>query len=221
MREMPAGGSSATATKRPMCWNTLMRERALDDEELGALLGCLDDVMRSPRIARAVRILLATGQRRGELALARRQDVDFDAATWTIPAEHSKTGATHVVPLSSFALQEFARLDAGAAPRAKFVFPTEDGTAAMDPKLITRVIARNQNSFGEHGVAHFTVHDLRRTVRTGLAKLGIENDIAERVIAHKLPGMRGVYDRHNYLPEMRVALDKWAANLQKLNCAAT
>jgi integrase len=192
------------------------RDRALDDVEITALLHCIDDVMRSPRMVHAVKILLATGQRRGELALARWRDIDFTGKTWLIPAEHSKTGAAHTVPLSDFALHEFERLKVAAVPRAQFVFPSEGNTAPIDPKLITRVVARNQKSFKEHEIAAFTAHDLRRTVRTGLAKLEIENDIAERVLAHKLPGMRGVYDRHDYLPEMRIALDKWATYLDTL-----
>jgi integrase len=192
------------------------RSRALSDEEIAALLHCVDDVMRSPRIVHAVKILLATGQRRGELALARWRDINLTAKTWVIPPDHSKTGTAHTVPLSDFALHEFERLKAGAVPRAAFVFPIEDGTAAIDPKLITRAVARNQKSFTKHKIAAFRAHDLRRTVRTGLAKLEIENDIAERVLAHKLPGMRGVYDRHDYLPEMRIALDKWAKHLEAL-----
>ena len=192
------------------------RERALDDAEIGALLCNLDDVMRSPRMAHAIRLLLATGQRRGELALARWRDIDLTARIWHIPPEHSKTGAPHAVPLSDFAVREFERLKAATPPRCKFVFAADEGDAPIDPKLITRVIARNRKSFEKLKVAPFTAHDLRRTCRTGLAKLKIEPHVAERVLNHKQPGIVGVYDVHTYAPEMREALEKWGTHLSRL-----
>jgi integrase len=91
--------------------------------------------------------------------------------------------------------------------------PTEDGDAPGDPKLITRVVARNLKSLAEYGVRAFTPHDLRRTCRTGLAKLGVADTVAERVLNHAVLGMAGVYNKHDYLDEMRLALDKWAAHL--------
>jgi integrase len=192
------------------------RDRALSDMELTALLGCVDDVMRSTRMARAIRILLGTAQRVGELALARWTDIDFEAKTWTIPKEVAKNGIEHAVPLSDYVLNEFTRLKAGAALRARFVFPTEDGSAPGGPKLITRVVARNQKTFKQKGIAKFTPHDLRRTARTCMAALGIDEHIAERVLNHKIPGMAGVYNRHRYAPEVRAALEKWGAHLQGL-----
>lgn len=91
--------------------------------------------------------------------------------------------------------------------------PTEDGNAPSDPKVITRVVARNLKSLAEHRVGAFTPHDLRRTCRTGLPKLEIADAVAERVLDHAMPGMAGVYNNHPYLDEMRLALDKWAAHL--------
>ena len=192
------------------------RERALDDAEIGALLCNIDDVMRSPRMAHAIRLLLATGQRRGELALARWRDIDLAARIWHIPPEHSKTGAAHMVPLSDFAVLEFERLKVATPARRRFVFAAEGGDAPIDPKLITRVIARNRTSFEKLKIAPFTAHDLRRSCRTGLAKLGIVPHVAERVLNHKQPGIVGVYDRHGYENEMREALDRWGAHLEKL-----
>ena len=188
------------------------KDRTLADGELKALLANLDDLLRAPRMACAIRILVLTGQRRGELALARWRDIDFEAKTWIIPAAHSKTGVAHLLPLSSAAAKEFERLKriAGISP---YVLPTEDGDAPIDPKLITRVVARNLKALAGHGVGSFTPHDLRRTCRTGLAKLEVADVVAERVLNHAAPGMAGVYNKHPYIDEMRVALDKWAAHL--------
>src|SRR5688572_18334337 len=55
----------------------------------------------------------------------------------------------------------------------------------------------------EHGLEHFTLHDLRRTARTHLAALGVRREIAERCLGHKLRGVEGIYDRHDYFKERR------------------
>lgn len=65
----------------------------------------------------------------------------------------------------------------------------------------------------EHGVMHFTLHDLRRTMRTHLAMLGVRSEVAERCVGHKLRGVEGTYNTHDYLSERRAALQKWAAVL--------
>lgn len=210
------------------------RERVLADDELGALLRNVErvarfqtgDGKRSPRLAHVLRLLLLTGQRRGELALASWADVTLTGkqAAWFIPAEHSKTGAPHTVPLSPAAVREFEALQKYANGSA-YVFPTDDGRAPADPRLITRGLARNferlQVAASEEDppveLEPFTVHDLRRTCRTGLSRLGVAHDVAERILNHKLPGMRGVYDRHEPLEEMRAALVKWAEHLARLD----
>jgi integrase len=144
--------------------------------------------------------------------IARWRDIDFEAKTWTIPAAHSKTGIAHLLPLSPDAAKEFERLKR-IADGSGYVMPTEDGEAPSDPKLITRVVARNLKSLAEYGVRAFTPHDLRRTCRTGLAKLGVPDAVAERLLIHVALGMAGVYNKHNYLDEMRMALDRWATHL--------
>jgi integrase len=82
---------------------------------------------------------------------------------------------------------------------------------------LTRSIARHLATFAEHKVCAFTLHDLRRTVRTGLAKLGIRPDIAERCLNHAQPGLIATYDTHHYLEEKRDALTQWADYLQALD----
>jgi integrase len=93
---------------------------------------------------------------------------------------------------------------------------SSDLTQPVDPKLYTRRIARCLKRFGKLGIAPFTLHDLRRTCRTGLARLKIEPHIAERVLNHAQERIAGTYDVYNYLDEKRAALDKWATHLRSL-----
>jgi hypothetical protein len=65
-------------------------------------------------------------------------------------------------------------------------------------------------------VAHWRLHDLRRTCRTGMGMLGVPQHVAELVIGHSLPGIVGVYDRHSYLAEQRDALNRWANHVLKV-----
>jgi integrase len=150
------------------------KDRTLSDTEIKALLENLDAVLRAARMACAIRILLLTGQRRGEFALARWRDINFEAKTWTTPAAHSKTGIAHLLPLSPAAATEFERLKR-IGNGSSHVMPTEDGDAPSDPKLITRVVARNLKSLAKHGVRAFTPHDLRRT--WDLARLRLPADL--------------------------------------------
>ena len=81
---------------------------------------------------------------------------------------------------------------------------------------LSRRVARCLPLFKKQGIDAFTLHDLRRTVRTGLARLGVQPHIAERVLSHKQRGVIGVYDRYQYLDEKRKALEMWAKQVEGL-----
>lgn len=191
------------------------KERTLSDDELRAYFADPKAATRYARLAHAITILLLTAQRRGELALARWTEVDLKAATWTIPPENSKTGRGHVVPLSDWAVGEFRSLKA-LAKRSAFVLPANGGSLPIDPKQLTRGVARCQARMAELGIDAFTLHDLRRTCRTGLSRLKIEPHIAERVLNHAQEKIAGTYDVWQYIDEKRVALEKWATHLEEL-----
>jgi integrase len=94
--------------------------------------------------------------------------------------------------------------------------PALDGDGPIDPKLLTRSVARCGARRKRQKVAPFNVHDLRRTVRTGLGRLGVRPDIAELVIGHKRSKLIETYDRHRYPEERRDALERWSAHLATL-----
>jgi integrase len=194
------------------------RQRALDDKELGALLASVNEVTkRAKRTGIAIRLILLTAVRRSELTGARWSELDLEAKApiWDIPPERTKTGVGFAVPLTPPAVEQFGRLKR-LAGRSSWIFPAETGDGPVDPRLLTRSIARHLETFAEHKIGSFTLHDLRRTVRTGLAKLGIRPDIAERCLNHAQPGIMATYDTHHYLEEKRDALTQWADHLQVL-----
>jgi integrase len=192
------------------------RERTLTDEEIRSLLKAgADTPPRFERLHRVITILLLTGQRRGEIALARWSDVDLQAKTWRIPDEVSKNGRGHLVPLSDWAVEEFRALKR-EAERCPFVLPSVHLKAAADPKLLTRNLARASARFEKLAIRPFTLHDLRRTCRTGLARLRVAPHIAERVLNHAQERIPGTYDVYDYVPEKREALEKWALHVEGL-----
>ena len=215
--------SPAVAVEPPA--KSKSRERILADDEIRAVWRKIDSAKILPRMRPALRLLLATGQRRSEVALAKWHEFDLEAKTWTIPAEQSKNGKQHMVPLSSLSLEILAELRAELDAAAKVAEVDQDGRYAgpwlfpsprwttgdpIDAKAVTRAVSNNREHFG---VAPFTVHDFRRTVRSNLAALGVDRIVAKKVLNHTLDGMDAVYDRHDYAEEKRQALELWADRL--------
>lgn len=195
------------------------RERILDDGEIKRFWDTTATIRADPQVRAALRFLLVTGQRRQEVALARWEHIDRTAQTWLIPAEHSKNGREHVVPLAPLALQVLDDLRAasrrtqgdGSVAESAFLVPSrllED--RAVDPLAITRAVRKNVDTFG----FQFTPHDLRRTAASGLAALGVSRLVVVKVLNHTDDSVTAIYDRHDYLAEKAAALNTWAAHLQ-------
>ena len=200
------------------------RDRVLSDAEIAALLGCLDDVFtHARRTAAVIRLILHTACRRSEIALAKWSHfrLDGDEPLWTVPEELSKTNVRYLIPLVPAAVAELRRLRANARGSA-YVFPAKWGgpDRQASPMILTRSLARNLDRLRKRGVKPFTLHDLRRTVRTGLARLKVEPHIAERVLNHAQRGVVRAYDLHEYEQEKRAALERWAEHLENLVTSA-
>lgn len=135
--------------------------------------------------------------------------INIETALWTIPAPRMKGGAAHEVPLSGLALEIIKSLPRFAGP---YVFTTTGGERPVSgfSKAKARLDA------GAPGMAPWRMHDLRRTVRTGLGALPIPSHVCELVIAHAQPGLHKVYDLHSYRDEKQRALDLWAARLSEI-----
>lgn len=188
----------------------VIRKRVLSDEELRALWQ-VTEALDYP-FGPLVRLLALTGQRRSDVSEARWPEFDLVKRLWIIPAERYKTDAPHVVPLSDDAvaiLENLPRFN-----RGDHVFSTTFGVrpASGFSKLKVRLDKLLEGKL----TAPFILHDIRRTVRTGLSALPIADNVRELVIGHAQPGLRAVYDQYAYLDEKRRALELWAARLNAI-----
>ena len=164
-----------------------------------------------------MRLALITGQRRSEITEAPKAELDLTGAdpSWTIAGVRAKNGVMHRVPLTPMAVETFSTAVADSS--TPFVFPGR-GTAEadVDPHAVTRAMSR---LMADLGIPNVTVHDLRRTVGTNLARLGVSKDIRARILNH-VEGARSVtdavYNQHEFWAEKRVALELWEAELRRI-----
>lgn len=193
------------------------RERVLTDVEIETLWGKIDTAPGTPDIKAAVRILLATGVRQGELIRATWQHVDLDRGEWTIPAQNAKQDRPRLVPLNHIAAEQFGVLRK-IAGFSRYVLPSWKGgrriaETYVSDKAINKFVERARDHIG---LPHWTSHDLRRTLRTNFSQLGVPPHVAEKALGHALQGVLRVYDQHDYMTEQRDAFDKWGRKIASL-----
>lgn len=180
------------------------RDRVLGMEEIATIWRGVSTVTFP--FGAIVQLLILTAQRRNEVAGMRWSQLDLDKSVWTLPPETTKNGRGHMVPLSKLAvsiIRSLPRLD------DHLVFPSIRGGG------------RTFSGFGKSkarldsaaGVDGWTLHDLRRSAATMMAEMGTSPHVIERILNHvsgTVSGVAAVYNRFSYLPEMRVALEKWS-----------
>jgi integrase len=199
--------------------NVASRDRVLSDEELKRVwLAC--GALGVP-FGSLARFLLITGQRREEAAAMDWRELNARAAEWVIPAARAKNGKAHVVPLSAPALSILAEM-AGEEPWPKkgLIFTTTGTTPVSGfsraKARLDDLVAKQED---EEDVAPWRLHDLRRTLATGLQRLGVRFEVTEAVLNHvsgSKAGVAGVYQRHDWREEKRDALNAWAAHVERL-----
>jgi integrase len=170
------------------------RARVLSDDEIRAVWQAAED--SGSVFARLVQFILLTATRRNEAARLTRQELS--GSEWVIASGRYKTGRDHLVPLSEAALEVLRKVPT-ITQRQSYVFTT-DGLHALSG------FSKFKRAFDARcGVSNWTIHDLRRTSRSLLSRVGVPSDHAERCLGHVLLGVRATYDRHAYRDEKGAA----------------
>jgi integrase len=214
----PAAGIVTNITETP-------KDRALSQDEIRLFWQGLDDAPMGLKSRLALRLVLLTGQRPGEVCGILKSELDLDAKTWTLPKGRTKNGKPHAVPLHPLTielLQEAIALD----PSAPFLFCTKGRTGnsiakvkAMDGHALSHAM---RDSLAALALADnpATPHDLRRTAATHMARFGITDHVVGKVLNHGTELRRTitarVYITHDFLTEKKVALDAWGNEIERL-----
>jgi integrase len=207
------------------------RRRALDDDEIRLFWRACDKI--GWPFGPLFELLLLTGQRRDELAQATWPEFgDLDKRLWRIPPERTKNNREHLVHLSPLAIEILDALP--RIGRRGYVFstgrrgdtPVSGWSHAAERLAVTMVELRRQDlaeagrdQQGVSPVEHFTRHDLRRTAATGMAAIGVAPHLVDKILNHttgKISGVAAIYNRFEYLPERKAALEAWSRHVESL-----
>jgi integrase len=182
------------------------RDRILSDQELRAVWQAASQMGVYGGLVRA---LILTGQRRGEIAGLTWDETDLDKRLISLPRERVKNNRAHEIPLSP---QAVSLIEALPRNSEQYVFSLDGGPIINFARLKERLDKLC-------GVQNWTVHDLRRTAASGMARLGVGLPVIEKVLNHvsgSFAGIVGIYQRHDFAGEKRAALEKWADHVSTI-----
>jgi integrase len=211
---------------------TVERDRVLSADEIKTMWTALADADMRESTRRVIRLCAVTGQRVGEVAGMKQDELDLDHRSWTIPAARSKNKREHVVPLSGMAVSiirdQFTDVKALSERKGRavppYVFPGPGARAAVTGAAVAKAIKREEVTKRSvatiMGIVPWTAHDLRRTAATHMEELGVSPFIIGHVLNHvsatKASITSKVYARYSYDREKREALELWADRLTSI-----
>ena len=206
-------------------------------QEIHDLWHGLDDIDAIPAVRLSIKFLLATGQRRKEVLWIPWSEIDLEAKLWTLPASRAKNKCENYIPLSPFVMNLIAEADklrvkpaparlnrkrpdgsAYSPVPSPYLFPSRIDGMKLEKTAPTRALSRNREKLGVAGADDLenrktfggaVLHDLRRSFSTWNSEIGNPPYIVEALLNHKLPGVAGVYNKAEYIPLRREAMDKW------------
>jgi integrase len=187
------------------------RDRTPSDAELARIWRAANEL--GYPFGSVIQLLILLGQRREEIAGMRWSELDNELALWTLPKERVKNRTAHVVPLPPaareilrtiprFSGSDFVFTTTGTKPVSGFSKAKQCLDAAISPPLPA-----------------WTLHDLRRSAASGMARLGVSLPVVEKVLNHvsgAFRGVAGIYQRHDFAQEKREALETWANHVLAL-----
>lgn len=200
----PIAGMKPLSKERP-------RERVLSDDELGALWAACD--AEGYPFGDCMKLLILSGQRRAEVAEMCWSEIDLEKRLWTLPSLRAKNGRQHTVPITDEMFDVLRRV-----PRflgADYVFTT---TGKSPVSGFGRLKDRLDKALPE-GTEPWIIHDLRRTMSTNMAMLGVPQPVTEALLNHKtgvVSGVAAIYNVYSYADEKREALSAWSQHVMKL-----
>jgi integrase len=201
MKEGLCENSPVIGTNDPLAGIDNSRDRVLSDTELLRVWqACADD-----DFGRIIKLLILTGCRRNEIGVMKWAELDLESGILTISGDRTKVGKAHVLTLPQAALHILQSIERRSG--RDYVFG-QRGEGFQRWGVYTTAL---RERLGD--MPAWTLHDLRRTFRTGLGRLGIPSHIAELAIGHTRQGIQAVYDRHTYEREIGAALARWAEHL--------
>lgn len=189
------------------------RDRYLTTDEIKTLLLFLDsdNSRMSLQTKLAIKIILHTGIRSGELRLATWSEIDYQNSLWTIPKEHTKQDEIMRIHLTEPVKVMFKELHISSG--SNFVLSAKEDVP-ISPKALSRAINRIQERVG---IPHWTAHDLRRSFCTQLGEtLHIDPVVIEKCLGHKMPKIMATYNRNEMLHQRKEALIQWSQYLDLL-----
>ena len=205
------------------------RDRVLTDNELRWYWTACDNKNVAEPFGQLLKLLLVTGQRLNEIARMKRTELSEDCESWMLPKERTKNKRPHVVPLVPLAKEIIGRVKLCSG--TDFVFTTNgrtpvSGFSKIKRRLDENMLALARNEAAEAGrdpgdvvIPDWRLHDLRRTVASGLQRVGVPLPVTEKILNHtsgSFGGIVGVYQCHEYPEERRAALEAWVGLLSRI-----
>lgn len=201
------------------------RDRHLSENEIRTLWANLEGAAMTEEIKRALKLILLTGQRPGEVIGL--NSMEIDGRWWTIPADRSKNGKPHTIYLTDLALELISAKTGYIFESPRPVKPVKENEEPrlkpMDENALARAVRNNcpnnvdapldEQVENKLGIEFFRPHDLRRTCATHLAALGFTDEVIDAVLNHVKKGVIRTYNLHRYDREKQLALESWERKL--------
>jgi integrase len=191
----------------PLPGKEVARDRVLTNNELASVIRAGRQI--GGAYGGIVEMLALTGQRREEVAQMVGDEIDFNCRTWTLPGSRTKNGKPHIVHLSEACIKLIKR----ASRSGSYVFSISGVRPFQNFTNAKRVLDELS------GVTGWRLHDLRRTCVSGMARLGVPPHVADKILNHQsgtISGVAAVYQRHDFLAERKLALERWGQYIETL-----
>ena len=191
----------------PLPGKEVARDRVLTNNELASVIRAARQI--GGAYGGIVEMLALTGQRREEVAQMVGDEIDFNSRTWTLPGSRTKNGKPHIVHLSEACIKLIKR----ASRLGSYVFSISGVRPFQNFTNAKRALDELS------GVTGWRLHDLRRTCVSGMARLGVPPHVADKILNHQsgtISGVAAVYQRHHFLAERKLALERWGQYIETL-----